>query len=121
MPKRHPNHRRVKIHSNFTVNDIASLFGIHKNTARGWVKEGLPTIDDSRPTLITGHDLVAFLKTRRAQRKQRCRPGEIYCVRFSNNDTRRAAGTFVAEQPLVYLPIPLLSARLDEARKERPR
>jgi Helix-turn-helix domain len=79
--KRHPNHRRVKIHRNYTVEEIARLFGIHKNTVRAWVNAGLPTCDDKRPTLILGQDLVVFLQARRARNKQPCRPGEIYCVR----------------------------------------
>lgn len=81
MGKRHPNHRRVKIHRSYTVEEIASLFGTHKNTVRAWVKGGLPTCDDKRPTLILGTDLAAFLQTRRAKNKQTCQPGEIYCVR----------------------------------------
>ncbi|MFC1814398.1 helix-turn-helix domain-containing protein [Thermodesulfobacteriota bacterium] len=81
MGKRHPNHRLVKIHRNYTVEEIAKLFGIHKNTVRHWVKAGLATIDDKRPMLILGHVLVAFLQARRAKNKQTCKPGEIYCVR----------------------------------------
>jgi excisionase family DNA binding protein len=82
MGKRTPNHRLVKIHRNYTVEEIAKLFGIHKNTVRRWVKEGLATIDDKRrPMLILGHDLTAFLKARRAKNKRPCKPGELYCVR----------------------------------------
>ena len=74
MKKRHPNHRLVKIHRNYTVEDIANLFGIHKNTVRRWIKDGLATIDDKRPMLILGHVLVAFLQSRRAKNKQPCKP-----------------------------------------------
>jgi Helix-turn-helix domain len=81
MRRRHPNHRHVKIHRSYTVEEIASLFGTHKNTVRSWVKAGLPTCDSKRPMLILGHDLAAFLQARRAKNKQDCRPGEIYCVR----------------------------------------
>lgn len=81
MRKRHPNHRLVKIHRNFTVEEIADLFGIHKNTVRSWVKAGLAISDNKRPMLILGHDLVAFLKGRRVKNKQTCGPGEMYCVR----------------------------------------
>ena len=81
MRKRHPNHRLVKIHRSYTVEEIAELFAIHKNTVRNWVKSGLSTSDDKRPMLILGIDLAAFLQARRTKNKRPCRPGEIYCVR----------------------------------------
>jgi len=81
MGKRRPNPRRVKTHRNYTVEEIAGLFGMHKNTVQNWIKKGLAVIDNKRPMLILGHDLVAFLQARRAKRKQKCKPGELYCVR----------------------------------------
>ena len=81
MRKRHSNPRLAKIHRNYTVDEVATLFGIHKNTVREWVKRGLPTNDGRRPMLILGRDLVAFLSARRAKNKRTCLPGEIYCVR----------------------------------------
>ena len=81
MGQRQANYRRVKIHRSYTVEEIARLFGIHKNTVRAWVKDGLPTCDQKRPTLILGRHLVAFLQDRRARRKRPCRLGEMYCLR----------------------------------------
>lgn len=81
MKKRHPNYRLVKTNRSYTVEEIANTLGVHKNTVRGWVKSGLPAIDDDRPMLIHGPALSAFLKTKRAKHKRPCAPGEIYCVR----------------------------------------
>lgn len=81
MKKHHPNHRLVKIHRTYTVEDITKLFGIHKNTVRDWVKAGLVVIDDKRPMLILGRDLVDFLKARRIKNKRPCKPGQLYCLR----------------------------------------
>ena len=81
MKKRHPNHRLVKINRSYTVEETAGLFGMHKNTVRRWVKDGLAAIDDKRPMLIRGSVLAAFLQSRRIKNKQTCKPGELYCVR----------------------------------------
>ena len=81
MRKRRSNYRLVKIHRNYTVEEIARLFGTHKNTVRAWVKAGLPTCDGKRPILILGCELAGYLKARRSKNKGPCQPGEIYCVR----------------------------------------
>ena len=81
MATRHPNHRLAKIHRNYTVEEIASLFGVHRNTVREWIRRGLPTTDRRRPLLVLGRDLGAFLQARRLKNKRTCQPGEIYCVR----------------------------------------
>jgi hypothetical protein len=78
---RHPNYRLVKIHRSYTVEEIARLLNVHKNTARNWVKQGLRTIDRQKPTLILGSTLSRFLQDRRQRGRKRCAPGEIYCVK----------------------------------------
>jgi hypothetical protein len=80
MAKRH-NPNLVKIHRNYTVEDVANLFSVHKNTVRSWVKDGLPTNDDKRPMLILGSDLKDYLQAKRKSKKRKCLAFEIYCVR----------------------------------------
>ncbi len=98
MRKRHPNPRLAKIHRNYTVDEVAQLFDVHRNTVREWVKRGLPTSDGKRPMLILGRELVAFLTVRRAKNKRPCPPGEIYCVRC--RAPRAPAGEMVDYVPL---------------------
>ncbi|MEW6671833.1 MAG: helix-turn-helix domain-containing protein [Thermodesulfobacteriota bacterium] len=98
MAKRHHNHRLVKIHRSYTVEEIAKLFGIHKNTVRHWVKDGLSPIDDKRPLLIQGSILAAFLKSRRTKNKKSCKPGELYCVRC--RDPKPPAGNMADYTPV---------------------
>ena len=98
MRKRHPNPRLAKIHRNYAVDEIAHLFGVHRNTVREWVKRGLPTSDGKRPMLILGRDLLAFLTARRAKNKRTCQVGEIYCVRC--RAPRAPAGDMVDYMPV---------------------
>jgi excisionase family DNA binding protein len=99
MSKRHPNPRLAKMHRSYTVDEIASLFGVHRNTVREWVKRGLPITDDRRPILILGRDVVAFLQARRTKNNKRtCKPGEIYCMRC--RAPRAPAGDMADYEPV---------------------
>lgn len=79
---RRPDWRRIKSKLSYTIEEAARALGLHRNTVRHWVKKGgLPALTETRPHLILGSDLVAFLQARRAARKRRCRAGELYCLR----------------------------------------
>lgn len=56
------------------------MCGVHRNTVREWIKGGLPVVSESKPFLIRGSDLKAFLSERSARRKQPCGNGRIYCL-----------------------------------------
>lgn len=81
MPKRFANHRLVKIHRNYSVEEVAQKLSVHKNTVRLWIKDGLSVCDDRRPVLILGRELLDFLKARRKKNKRPCKPEELYCLR----------------------------------------
>jgi hypothetical protein len=80
MAKR-PNPNLAKIHRNYTVEEVANLFSVHKNTVRLWVKDGLATNDNKKPMLILGSNLKYYLQAKRKSKKRKCLPFEIYCVR----------------------------------------
>tara|TARA_R110002073_G_scaffold331785_1_gene516978 strand:- start:601 stop:1041 length:441 start_codon:yes stop_codon:yes gene_type:complete len=78
---KHFNPNLVKIHRNYDVGEVANLLGVHQNTVREWIKNGLATNDNKRPVLILGSILKGFLQAKRKKNKQKCQPFEIYCVR----------------------------------------
>jgi excisionase family DNA binding protein len=81
--------RRVKIHFNYDVTEVAALLGVHKLTVRRWIAAGLQTTDVRRPLLVRGADLSAFLRARQPV-KQSCQPGEFFCL--SCRAPKRPAG-----------------------------
>jgi hypothetical protein len=80
MGSRHPSPRLAKIHRSYSVEEIACLFNVHKNTVRNWLRQGLQPIDGRRPTVVRGEEIRRFLTERRAHAKQTCGPGRIYCL-----------------------------------------
>ena len=97
MPKR-VNPNLAKIHRSYSVEEAAALFGVHKNTVRNWIKNGLPLCDDRRPALILGAELRGFLQKKRQSRKRRCNLFELYCLRCRS--PKRPAGNMVDFSPL---------------------
>ncbi|MER9142040.1 helix-turn-helix domain-containing protein [Mesorhizobium sp. M0871] len=80
MMQRRRRFIRAKQNRSYTVEQLARLFGCHKNTIRNWFRAGLQPIDDRRPMLFSGHDVNAFHAEQRATMKRPCAPGELYCL-----------------------------------------
>ena len=80
MGSRHPNPRLAKIHRSYSVDEMARLFNVHKNTIRSWLKQGLSAIDGQRPIVARGEEVRRFLIDRRGRAKRACGPGRIYCL-----------------------------------------
>ena len=98
LPVLRPNPKLAKIHRTYTVEEVSTLYGVHRNTVRAWLKRGLAAIDKERPLLVHGSSLASFLQLRRAQAKRPCGLGEIYCVRC--REPKRPAEGYVRYSPL---------------------
>jgi DNA-binding XRE family transcriptional regulator len=81
MGKKYPSARRFKIHRSYSIEEVAHVVGVHKNTVRRWEKAGLRPIDDRRPKLFHGNELHRFLDAQRQQDRRPCPPGHMYCLR----------------------------------------
>ena len=81
--------RAVKLHRNYTVDDVARSLGYSKGTVRRWLTAGLPALADRKPLLILGGDLIDFLQSR-SKPPRRCGLDECFCFRC--RAPRKAAG-----------------------------
>lgn len=81
MSRTRINPRLAKLNYSYTVEEIARLIGVHKNTVRAWLSSGLASLDRQRPILVLGRDLRAFLEKRRSGSKRPCAPGTMYCFK----------------------------------------
>jgi len=88
----------VKIHRSYTFEELAAVFGVHKNTVSAWVKNGLPCLKERRPLLILGIDARAYLQNQRSKKKQQCRADELFCMRCKA--PTKPAENFVEYQPI---------------------
>jgi hypothetical protein len=80
------NCRRVKIHRNYPVAELAVLIGAHKQTIGRWIAAGLPTTDRKRPYLIRGIDFHAFMWTRRQRNTNAGRTNSTASAAAPRND-----------------------------------
>ena len=80
MRNRKPDLRRIRGGTCYTIPELATLLGVAVATVRGWMRAGLPRLEDGRPYLLPGDEVRAWLKSRQASRKQKCRADEIYCL-----------------------------------------
>jgi len=92
------NPQLAKTHRNYTVGEVATLFMAHKNTVRKWIKDGLPTCDGNRPTLILGSHLREWLFQQRKKSKRSCPAGSFYCVGCKK--PQKPADNYVAYKPI---------------------
>ncbi len=106
MKKRRLNPNLVKINRNYTFEDVANDLGVHKNTVASWAANGLHCLKDKRPYLILGSDLKCYLQKKRKEKKQKCKPNELYCLRCK-------APTIPAENFVEYQPISSTKGRLE--------
>lgn len=84
-------HNKVSYWRCYSLEDICNVFkdkGLHIQTIRGWMKRGeLKPIDNSKPILIYGFELIAFLKKHNGKNKSVTAFNEMFCMKCK--DARR--------------------------------
>jgi len=75
------NRRSFSTHRAYTVSEIADRLNVHRQTVLRWIKAGdLQPVDETRPILVEGTTLKAYLATRQPK-KQKCGADEWFCMK----------------------------------------
>ena len=78
---RRPSPSRIKTHRVYTAWEAADVLGVHRQTVLRWIKDmGLTADTSSRPWLIEGADLKAFLGQRQAKNRCKLDLHHCYCL-----------------------------------------
>jgi len=85
------NLSKIRVTSTYELKDIARLFGCRIETVRRWKRKGLPVMADTKPVLVHGTELKAWLKIRQKARRKPCGPDEMYCLGSECRKPRRPA------------------------------
>ena len=93
--KRKPDLRRIRTTETYTLQKIADDLGNCIGTVRRWRREGLPSIDENKPTLIYGEVLKNWLKERWAARKHKCLTNEFFCLKCRSPRTARTGSVSI--------------------------
>jgi len=59
---------------------LFSDLGLHPQTVRKWIRDGLKTIDAGKPALVFGCDLIAHLKKNNNASKRKTAIDEMFCM-----------------------------------------
>lgn len=77
-------HNRIRYWYAYDIEDICNLFndlGLHPQTVRKWIKDGLPTIDQGKPILIYGNNLIEWMKKRNSSNKCSTELDQMFCMK----------------------------------------
>jgi len=85
---RNYNHRLIRSKRTYSCGEIARIYGISVNTVRKWRRKGLKEIDNSKPYLIYGEEIIRFFKSIKAKRRIKIETGKFNCFRCRT--TRRS-------------------------------
>ena len=87
------NTRIIKQTLTYSAHELGERLKVTPNTITHWRKLGLRSIDDHKPYLYRGSDVVAFLEGQFQKQRHKCRPNEFFCCRC--RAPRRSLGDMV--------------------------
>ena len=89
--------RKIKIHNQYTYEQVADALGVSVQTVRLWRLAGLPVLDSQKPHLILGFALKDFLTNRSMKAERRLARDQFLCM--ACDAPRRAYGAMADYTP----------------------
>ncbi len=90
--------RGIKANKSYEVAELADAACVSVPTVRNWLKAGMQKVDDERPTIIMGFQVLDFLNDRKANAKRPMAIGQFYCMRCK--DRRTPLGAMADYEPI---------------------
>lgn len=79
--KRKPDFRRIRPSQTYSIAELASAIQRSPATVRAWLRQGMPTVDSLKPTVIDGAQAKEWLRRKWASRKAKAGGNEAHCLR----------------------------------------
>jgi len=73
--------RAIKKNKSYRIGELADAAGVSIATVRNWLKSGMQSVDNNRPTMIMGFQALEYLNARKISSKRPMALGEFYCLR----------------------------------------
>jgi hypothetical protein len=77
------SYKLVRYWDVYDTEDICAVFAdkkLHPQTVRKWIKNALKAIDNGKPALVYGNDLIVFLKKQNTKNKCVTAFDELFCM-----------------------------------------
>jgi|GEM_PF-1802475 len=78
--KRKLNPRRLKATELYYIDELAARLGVHPNTIRNMIKDGMQIVEGSYPNIIRGQFAIDYINARQAKKETKSKWDEIYCL-----------------------------------------
>ncbi|MBQ6736619.1 MAG: hypothetical protein IJQ90_04005 [Alphaproteobacteria bacterium] len=74
----------------YNLNEIGNITNRSEKTVREFIKDSLKTIDNKKPFLVRGYDLIEFLKRKNIKKQHRTNFDEMFCLKCRETRTPKS-------------------------------
>jgi integrase len=80
IKKRRPDYRKIRATKSYTISELAKATDREEATIREWIKDGLQTMDELRPTMLFGSVVRSWLREKWEKRRNPSPSDMMHCL-----------------------------------------